>query len=41
MCSAYGQGFPVERLNNFGRQDRLELFNVRVFMPKIGKPVRL
>jgi hypothetical protein len=32
----HAQDLAVERLDNFGGQDRLELFNVRVCMPQIA-----
>jgi len=35
MGGAYGQIFTVQRLNDFGCQDGLELFSVRRFMPQI------
>ena len=36
---AHGQVLPVERLNNFGGQDGLELFGIGVFMPEVAEHI--
>jgi hypothetical protein len=35
MGCADGQVFPIQRLDDFGRQDRLELLHIRVLVSKI------
>jgi hypothetical protein len=37
---AHGQAFPVERLDDFGGQDRLELFSISIFMSQITEHVQ-
>ena len=39
MRAAHAQAFPVERLDDFGGQDRLELFDIRILMPQIAEHV--
>src|SRR2546422_7948997 len=36
---AHGQVLPIERLDDLGGQDRLELLRVRVFAPEVTKHV--
>jgi hypothetical protein len=39
MRSAHSQAFPIERLDDFGGQDRLELLGIRVLVPKAAEQI--
>jgi hypothetical protein len=39
--SPHGQALPVERLDDFGSEDRLELLDVRILVPQIAEYMAL
>jgi hypothetical protein len=39
--SAHGRAFPVERLNDFGGQDGLELLCARLLVPEVAERMPL